>query len=270
MFVSFITSKAEQSSTGQLVLNKTLFIACSRNVRSKERSNESKEVMGEADHKLQSVQSIKVNKSVAPPGADKSPAAVNTKSRQSEHVKSPSVCSDSVSTLPTTPKQFVLRLPSASSEKTCKSEDVETVKDKSEEVLASKLCFVCSGLPMGLIGRVKALARMLGAEFSNKFEPQTTHLVVKASDNMMADKTYKYLSAVVRRKWIVSMSWVNACLQARTLLPEVIQLFSYDEYLTINNTHNCLLLYLSLCSPLEGQVLDSSLHLESWSHKFIP
>ncbi|PSN50805.1 hypothetical protein C0J52_13919 [Blattella germanica] len=84
----------------------------------------------------------------------------------------------------------------------------------------SKLCFVCSGLPMGLIARVKALTRILGAEFSNKFEPHTTHLVVKASDDMMADKTYKYLSAVARRKWVVSIAWVNACLQARKLVPE--------------------------------------------------
>jgi hypothetical protein len=68
---------------------------------------------------------------------------------------------------------------------------------------------------------VKALSELLGAEFSNKFEPQTTHLVVKASDNMMADKTLKYLSAVVTKKWIVSIAWVNACLQARKLVPEV-------------------------------------------------
>lgn len=85
----------------------------------------------------------------------------------------------------------------------------------------TKLCFVCSGLHTGLIARVKALSKLLGAEFSNKFEPHTTHLVVKASDTMMADKTLKYLSAVVKKTWIVSIAWVNACLQARKLVPEV-------------------------------------------------
>jgi hypothetical protein len=84
-----------------------------------------------------------------------------------------------------------------------------------------KLCFVCSGLHTGLIARVKALSKLLGAEFSNKFESHTTHLVVKASDTMMADKTLKYLLAVVKKKWIVSVAWVNACLQARKLVPEV-------------------------------------------------
>ncbi|XP_069686909.1 breast cancer type 1 susceptibility protein homolog [Periplaneta americana] len=88
---------------------------------------------------------------------------------------------------------------------------------------STKLCFVCSGLPAALIARVKALSRMMGAEFSNKFEPHTTHLVVKASDDMMADKTLKYLSAVAKGIWVVSFAWVNACLQARKLLPE-------DEY----------------------------------------
>jgi len=85
----------------------------------------------------------------------------------------------------------------------------------------TKLCFVCSGLQTGLIARVKALSKLLGAEFSSKFEPHTTHLVVKASGTMMADKTLKYLSAVVKKTWIVSIDWVNACLQARKLVPEV-------------------------------------------------
>lgn len=84
-----------------------------------------------------------------------------------------------------------------------------------------KLSFVCSGLHTGLIARVKALSKLLGAEFSNKFESHTTHLVVKASDTMMADKTLKYLLALVKKKWIVSVAWVNACLQARKLVPEV-------------------------------------------------
>jgi hypothetical protein len=90
----------------------------------------------------------------------------------------------------------------------------------------TRLCFVCSGLHTGLIARVKALSKLLGAEFSNKFEPHTTHLIVKASDNMMADKTFKYLSAVVKKTWIVSISWVNACLQARKLVPEVSHLIT--------------------------------------------
>jgi hypothetical protein len=89
-----------------------------------------------------------------------------------------------------------------------------------------KLCFVCSGLHSGLIARVKALSKLLGAEFSNKFELHTTHLVVKASDTMMADKTLKYLSAVVKKTWIVSFAWVNACLQARKLVPEVSHLIT--------------------------------------------
>lgn len=95
----------------------------------------------------------------------------------------------------------------------------------------TKLCFVCSGLHTGLIARVKALSKLLGAEFSNKFEPHTTHLVVKASDTMMADKTLKYLSAVVKKTWIVSIAWVNACLQARKLVPEV-------SHLTPAHCHN--------------------------------
>jgi hypothetical protein len=84
-----------------------------------------------------------------------------------------------------------------------------------------KLCFVCSGLHAELVVRVKALSKLLGAEFSNKFESHTTPLVVKASDTMMADKTLQYLLAVVKKKWIVSVAWVNACLQARKLVPEV-------------------------------------------------
>ena len=97
----------------------------------------------------------------------------------------------------------------------------------------TRLCFVCSGLHTGLIARVKALSKLLGAEFSSKFEPHTTHLVVKASDTMMAEKTLKYLSAVVKKTWIVSIAWVNACLQARKLVPEV-------SHLTPTLCHSCI------------------------------
>lgn len=156
-------------------------------------------------------------------------------------------------TTPTTSKQFVLRLPQTNNSTTSpmtKAENVassavvskssvpakeltpgdipkEVVPQSSLQTLrvqtqaSTKLCFVCSGLHTGLITRVKTLSKLLGAEFSNKFEPHTTHLVVKASDNMMADKTLKYLSAVVKKKWIVSIAWVDACLQAGKLVPEV-------------------------------------------------
>jgi hypothetical protein len=162
-------------------------------------------------------------------------------------------------TTPTASKQFVLRLPQTNTSSASPLIRVENIKtpgvlskssvpanssntakvstsaDISKEVLpqsslhtlrvqmpsSTKLCFVCSGLHTGLIAKVKALSKLVGAEFSNTFEPHTTHLVVKASDNMMADKTLKYLSAVVKKKWIVSIAWVNACLQARKLVPEV-------------------------------------------------
>lgn len=139
-----------------------------------------------------------------------------------------------------TSKQFVLRLPQGTLNKlslpanSSGKANISTPAGVSKHTLPqpspqvpthrsphTKLSFVCSGLHTGLIARVKALSKLLGAEFSNKFESHTTHLIVKASDTMTADKTLKYLLAVVKKKWIVSIAWVNACLQARKLVQEV-------------------------------------------------
>lgn len=62
---------------------------------------------------------------------------------------------------------------------------------------------------------------MVNGEFSPKFTPDTTHLIVRVDENNKADKTFKYLCAVAAGKWVVSYAWVQKCLDAKKLVPEV-------------------------------------------------
>ena len=69
--------------------------------------------------------------------------------------------------------------------------------------------------------QVEKLAKFVGGEFSTKFSAHTTHLIVRVDEENKADKTLKYLCALAAGKWVVSFQWVQKCLEAGKLLPEV-------------------------------------------------
>lgn len=77
---------------------------------------------------------------------------------------------------------------------------------------------------MVILFQVEKLAKTSGGEFSSKFTANTTHLVVRVDEENKADKTLKYLCAIAAGKWVVSFLWVQKCLEAGKLLPEVILL----------------------------------------------
>lgn len=75
---------------------------------------------------------------------------------------------------------------------------------------------------IAFFSQVEKLAKIVGAEFSSKFMTDTSHLIVRVDGGNKADKTLKYLCAVAAGKWVVSFAWVEKCLEAGRLLPEVL------------------------------------------------
>ncbi|XP_076621232.1 uncharacterized protein LOC143341836 isoform X2 [Colletes latitarsis] len=84
-----------------------------------------------------------------------------------------------------------------------------------------KLRFVCSGLGQAQIEHVKRLASIVNARYVTQFDPEVTHVIVKADkENNGASKTLKYLQGIAHRKWIVVDQWVTDCLKEKKLISE--------------------------------------------------
>ncbi|XP_043259012.1 breast cancer type 1 susceptibility protein homolog isoform X2 [Colletes gigas] len=82
-----------------------------------------------------------------------------------------------------------------------------------------RLCFVCSGLGQAQIEHVKRLASIVNARYVTQFDPDVTHVIVKADkENNGASKTLKYLQGIAYRKWIVVDQWVTDCLKEKKLI----------------------------------------------------
>ncbi|XP_043259045.1 uncharacterized protein LOC122401150 [Colletes gigas] len=84
-----------------------------------------------------------------------------------------------------------------------------------------RLRFVCSGLGQAQIEHVKRLASIVNARYVTQFDPDVTHVIVKADkENNGASKTLKYLQGIAHRKWIVVDQWVTDCLKEKKLINE--------------------------------------------------
>ncbi|XP_076621251.1 uncharacterized protein LOC143341843 isoform X1 [Colletes latitarsis] len=84
-----------------------------------------------------------------------------------------------------------------------------------------RLRFVCSGLGQAQIEHVKRLASIVNARYVTQFDPDVTHVIVKADKkNNGASKTLKYLQGIAHRKWTVVDQWVTDCLKEKELINE--------------------------------------------------
>ncbi|XP_023743762.1 BRCA1-associated RING domain protein 1 isoform X1 [Lactuca sativa] len=64
------------------------------------------------------------------------------------------------------------------------------------------------------------------------WKPNVTHVIAATDSNGACTRTYKVLMAILNGVWIVSVEWVNACMEARCLVNEE----PYEVHL---DTHGC-------------------------------
>jgi len=77
-----------------------------------------------------------------------------------------------------------------------------------------------SGLKSTMLYQIKELTKKLGGHIVKEFTEQFTHLVVLPNDKNRANRTLKYLAAVLKGCWIVSYKWVLESQREQTWLPE--------------------------------------------------
>ncbi|XP_033119949.1 uncharacterized protein LOC117119256, partial [Anneissia japonica] len=100
-------------------------------------------------------------------------------------------------------------------------ESNKAIKGQQENFGRGYLSFVGSHLSKKELSEVKRLARLSEGEFTGTFiANRTTHVIIKTDADLVCTRTLKYFQGISARIWIVSYSWVTACLKTGYFLPE--------------------------------------------------
>ena len=71
----------------------------------------------------------------------------------------------------------------------------------------------------------RRIARRNGLDFSNNFDDDTTHVIMNCSDSESTlhanAPTMKFYQAIARGLWVLSHTWMEECVQKRTIVEEV-------------------------------------------------
>ncbi|KAI3722344.1 hypothetical protein L2E82_33380 [Cichorium intybus] len=94
------------------------------------------------------------------------------------------------------------------------------------------LVFCCSDLSSEEKCKVVELAKSNQAVVSKYWRPNVTHVIAATDPNGACIRTYKLLMAILNGRWIVTVEWVKACVEAGCLVNEE----PYEVHL---DTHGC-------------------------------
>ena len=83
--------------------------------------------------------------------------------------------------------------------------DVMSAQDRNDMIL------VCSGLNSQDRLAFNSLVKTYNLKVQNAVDNGVTHLVVNHDEEMRADRTLKFLQAVVKQKMIVGIKWIHEC-----------------------------------------------------------
>ncbi|XP_021733074.1 protein BREAST CANCER SUSCEPTIBILITY 1 homolog [Chenopodium quinoa] len=86
---------------------------------------------------------------------------------------------------------------------------------------AEKVVLCCSALATVDKEAVSELAKSSGAEVLGHWNPSVTHVVASTNENGACKRTLKVMMGILEGKWILSIKWVQACLEAKRLIEEV-------------------------------------------------
>ena len=97
--------------------------------------------------------------------------------------------------------------------------------DPEDEVMSAtppqpRKVFCYSSLQRDQAKMVQSWANRVNADVVNVFNDSVTHLIVKADEENRTQRTLKFLYAVACRKWVVSMDWVQQCINQGQFVEE--------------------------------------------------
>uniref|UniRef100_A0A6M2E0L2 Putative product n=1 Tax=Xenopsylla cheopis TaxID=163159 RepID=A0A6M2E0L2_XENCH len=82
------------------------------------------------------------------------------------------------------------------------------------------LCLACSCLLEDDIVLAKNFANKFNIKFVMKYEESVTHLIVRVNKENCAERSLKFINAVVSGIWVLNKKWIIESLAAQKLLPE--------------------------------------------------
>lgn len=83
------------------------------------------------------------------------------------------------------------------------------------------LALVITGLKDADVKLVKLFCQRFSVSLLDRITLGTTHLIVKTDRNSRTARTFKYLQAIVNSICVISIEWVQACIDTNEILNEV-------------------------------------------------
>ncbi|XP_029139617.1 breast cancer type 1 susceptibility protein [Protobothrops mucrosquamatus] len=83
-----------------------------------------------------------------------------------------------------------------------------------------KMSLVASGLNQSELQLVRKFAKKTESTWSNKITEETTHVIMKADEDLVCERTLKYFIGIAAQKWVLSYQWIIQSLEARRVLKE--------------------------------------------------
>ncbi|XP_020259871.1 BRCA1-associated RING domain protein 1-like isoform X2 [Asparagus officinalis] len=81
-------------------------------------------------------------------------------------------------------------------------------------------------------GLVEKLGRISESDVTNMWKPTVTHVIASVDENGGCSRTLKFLMAILTGKWVLTIEWVKACIQAGHPVPE-------EPYEVTHDVHGC-------------------------------
>ncbi|KAJ4754588.1 Protein BREAST CANCER SUSCEPTIBILITY 1-like protein [Rhynchospora pubera] len=83
-----------------------------------------------------------------------------------------------------------------------------------------KWVLTCSSLSAEEKGLVSEFSRLIGAPISSSWSQNVTHVITSTNEAGACKRTLKYLMAILSGKWILTLDWIKACMDAREPVSE--------------------------------------------------
>ncbi|XP_019706744.1 protein BREAST CANCER SUSCEPTIBILITY 1 homolog isoform X2 [Elaeis guineensis] len=83
-----------------------------------------------------------------------------------------------------------------------------------------KWVICCSALSVAEKDIISGFAKMTGVTAAKTWSPMVTHVIASTDKNGACKRTLKFLMAILDGKWILSIDWIKACMEAREPVDE--------------------------------------------------
>ncbi|KAL6201474.1 hypothetical protein ACLB2K_025188 [Fragaria x ananassa] len=116
----------------------------------------------------------------------------------------------------------------------CKKVHVKQDSNTSQDLKfcgsSKKLVLCCSTLTSAERESVAEFERLSGLTVLKKWDSTITHVIAPIDENGACRRTLKVLMGILEGKWILSMGWIKACMEAMKLVNEEPYEISIDIY----------------------------------------